>query len=76
MLTLIDPYVEKFVVKSRNVLVLSDLYDSSYLELDYPGLLQKCADAKIMLSDEYIKIVEQDTRDQAKGPGFFRHRAG
>ena len=76
VLTLIDPYVEKFVVKSRNVLVLSDLYDSSYLELDYPGLLQKCADAKIMLSDEYIKIVEQDTRDQAKGPGFFRHRAG
>ena len=76
MLTLIDPYVEKFVVKSRNVLVLSDLYDSSYLELDYPGLLQKCADAKIMLSDEYFKIVEQDTRDQAKGPGFFRHRAG
>lgn len=29
-----------------------------------------------MLSDEYIKIVEQDTRDQAKGPGFLRHRAG
>ena len=29
-----------------------------------------------MLSDEDIKIVEQDTREQAKGPGFFRHRAG
>ena len=76
MLSLIDPYAENFVVKSRNVPVLSDLYDTSYVELDYPGLLQKCADVKIMLSDEYIKIVEQDTRDQAKGPGFFRHRAG
>ena len=29
-----------------------------------------------MLSDEDIKIVEQDTREQAKGAGFFRHRAG
>ena len=29
-----------------------------------------------MFSDEDIKIVEQDTREQAKGPGFFRHRAG
>ena len=28
------------------------------------------------VSDEDIKIVQQDTRDQAKGPGFFRHRAG
>lgn len=29
-----------------------------------------------MLSDEDIKIVEQDTREQAKGPRFFKHRAG
>ena len=29
-----------------------------------------------MLSDEDIKIVGQDTRKQAKGAGFFRHRAG
>lgn len=76
MLSLSDPYAENVVVKSRNVPVLSDLYDTSYAELDYPGLLQKCANVKIMLSDEYIKIVEQDTRDQAKGPGFFSHRAG
>ena len=56
--------------------VLSDLYDLNNLELDYPELLQKCVGVKIMLSDEDIKIVEQDTREQAKGPGFFRHRAG
>ena len=38
--------------------------------------MQKCADVKTILSDENIKIVEQDTREQAKGAGFFRHRAG
>lgn len=56
VLSFIDPYAERFVVKSRNVPVLSYLYDTSYLERDHPGLLQKCADVKIMLSDEYIKI--------------------
>ena len=38
VLNLIDSYAEKFVVKSRNVPVLSDFYDPSFLELDYPGL--------------------------------------
>ena len=76
VLSLFDPYAEQFVVKSRNVSVLSDLYDLNNLELVYPELLQKCVDVKIMLSDEDIKIVEQDTREQAEGAGFFRHRAG
>ena len=64
-LIIIDPYAEQFVVERRNVPVLSDLYDSTNLELDYPELLQKCGDVRIMLSDEDIKIVEQDTREQA-----------
>ena len=73
VLSLINPYAEQFVVKSRNVPVVSDLYDMNNLELNYPELLQKCVDVKIMLSDEDNKIVEQDTRKQAKGAGFFRH---
>ena len=76
VLSLMNPYAEQFVVKSRNVPVLSDLYDLNNLELSYPELLQKCADVKIMLSYKNIKIVEQDTREQAKGAGFFRHGAG
>ena len=56
--------------------VVSDLYDMNTLELNYPELLQKCVDVKIILSHEDIKIVEQDTRKQAQGAGFFRHRAG
>ena len=73
-LSLIDPYTEQFVVKSRNVPVLSDLYDRNNLELDYPELLQKWVDVKIMLLEEVTKIVKQDTREQAKGPGFFSSR--
>ncbi|KAI8484492.1 hypothetical protein Bbelb_377630 [Branchiostoma belcheri] len=43
---------------------------------DYPELLRKCLDVKVDLSDEQIIAVEKDTRTQAKGPGFFKHRAG
>ena len=71
VLSLIDPYSEQFVAKSRDVPVLSDLYDLNNLDLQYPELLQKCKEVKINMSDEGIKIVKQDTRDQDKGPGFF-----
>ena len=76
VLSLIDPYAEEFVAKSRNVPMLSDLFEPTNLELKYPELLQKCKDVKINVSDEEIKIVEQDTQDQARDPGFFRHQAG
>ena len=76
VLSLIAPYSETFVAKSQNMPVLSDLYEPTNLDLDYPELLQKCMDVEINVSEQEIKIVELDTRDQAKGPGSFRHRAG
>ncbi|XP_048586934.1 uncharacterized protein LOC116607025 isoform X1 [Nematostella vectensis] len=68
ILSLIDPYANQFISKSRNIPVLTDLYESSNLDLKYPELLRKCLEVKINISDEEI--------DQAKSPGFFRHRAG
>ena len=42
LLTLIDPFAEQFVSKSRNVPVLTDLFESCNLDLKYTELLQKC----------------------------------
>ena len=75
-MSLIDPYSDQFISKSRNVPVLTDLYDSVNLDLQYYELLRKCVEVKVNISEKEIAIVEQDTRAQAKGPGFFRHRAG
>lgn len=61
--SVMDLYVEQFVVKSWNVLVLLDFYDLNNLEFDYLELLQKCVGVKIMLFDEDIKVVEQDIRE-------------
>ncbi|XP_022802529.1 uncharacterized protein LOC111340026 [Stylophora pistillata] len=76
VLTLIDPYADQFVSKSRNVPVVTDLYEPRNLDLKYTELLNKCLEVEINISEEEIEIVEQDTKTQAKGSGFFRHRAG
>ena len=61
VLSLINPYSEQFVAKSQNVPMLPDLYEPSNLDLEYPELLQKCIELKINMSDEEIKIIEEDT---------------
>ena len=76
LLSLIEPYADQFISKSRNIPVVTDLYDPNNLHLNYPELLRKCLQVEINISEKEIETVEQDTRTQAKGPGFFRHRAG
>ena len=39
VLSVIDPYAEQFVAKSWNVPVLSDLFEPTNLDLEYPKLL-------------------------------------
>ena len=76
LLSLIESYADQFISKSRNIPVVTDLYDPNNLHLNYPELLRKCLQVEINISEKEIETVEQDTRTQAKGPGFFRHRAG
>jgi len=75
-LSLIDPFAEQFISISRSIPKVTDLYDSTNLDLQYPDLIKKCMDIKIELSDGEMKSIEKDTIKQAKGAGFFRHRAG
>lgn len=76
ILSVVEDYADQFVAKSRTVPVVSDLFQTENLDLDYPALLRKCASLKLDISAEEISRVEMDTRSQAKGAGFFRHRAG
>lgn len=56
--------------------LLKDVFKPSYLNLTYPELLRKCAEVDITLSDADLELIEKDTRTQARGTAFFRHRAG
>lgn len=69
-------YSKHFVSESRKVPVVTDLFKNEYLDLAFPALLQQCLDTKLSVSDEQIKQVERDSREQAKSSEFFRHRAG
>ena len=46
------------------------------MSLSYPDLLTKRFNVEITLSSKEISQIEKDTQKQAKGSGFFTHRAG
>ena len=71
-----DEYADQFIAKSTTIPVVSDLFETENLDLDYHELLQKCAEVNLDISRESIELIEKDTRAQARGSGFFRHRAG
>ena len=76
LLSLIVPYAEQFVSKSRSIPAVTDLYNPANLDLEYSDLLRKCLKVKLELSEEEIGIGEKETRKQAKDAAFFQHRPG
>ena len=75
-LTLVPPYNKEFILPRRNIPSIPELFEPSLLELSYPDVLKKCLEIKLTLSSEQVCQIEKDTRDQAEGDAFFRHRAG
>lgn len=75
-LSLVDPYAESFVLKSRTIPTILDLSEPNYQDLEYPELLQVCSEKQIDLSEEEIMQIEKDTISQSQGDNFFKHRAG
>ena len=76
VLSLIPAYADQFVAQSRAVPVVSDLFITENLDMNFPELLKLCLNVNLDISDEQTKQVEKDTRSQAKRSGFFKHRAG
>ena len=75
-LSVVSPYSKQFILPSRNIPSIPELFDPSNLDLSYPDLLKECFEVKLTLSDDQRSQIEKDTRDQANGGAFFRHRAG
>ena len=75
-LSLIPAYADQFVAERRAVPVVTDLFNTDNLDMNFPELLKLWLNVNLVISDEQKKQVEKDTRSQAKGSGFFRHRAG
>lgn len=74
-LSLVAPFAESFVLKSREIPTIQDLSDPKYQDLEYPELLQVCFEIEIRLSEEQRLQIEEDTRSQSQGTNFYKHRA-
>ncbi|EDO41537.1 predicted protein [Nematostella vectensis] len=76
VLSLVKPYADSFILKSRNILTIPDLFEEKNLTLEYHQLIKICSQTNISISETDINEIEKDTRSQSKGRAFFRHRAG
>ena len=75
-LSLVQPYSEALVLKSRTIKAIPDLCDEQYLNTPYDELIKACYEVNISVTAQEIDIIEKDTINQAKVSGFFRHRTG
>ena len=69
-LSVIPAYADQFVAESRAFPVVTDLFNTENLDMNFPELLKLCSSVNLDISDEQIKQVENDTRSQAKGSGL------
>ena len=74
--SLIHPFSDSFVTKSRDIPTFPDLFDKTYLDMEYHKLLEVCCKVNINITDDEVNCIEEDTRSQSQGSSFYRHRAG
>ena len=63
-LSLVPPYGENFVLKSRTIPTVHNLSDPKYQDLEYTELVQVCFEKEIKLSEAEMQQIEEDTRSQ------------
>ena len=57
-LSLIPAYADQFVAESRAVPVVTDLFNTENLDMNFPELLKLCLNVNLDISDERIQQVE------------------
>lgn len=62
VLSFIKDYVDQFVVKSRSVFVVLDLFEIINFEFQYLEFLRKCVNVQLDILNEDISKVEFDIR--------------
>ena len=60
--SLIHPYSDTFVSKSRSIASIPDLFDKEYLE--YHDLLEACSNVNIQITAEERKHIQEDNRTE------------
>ncbi len=64
---------DRFILKSRFIPTILDLFEEKNLDLTYPELLSVCKETELYSSQYQIDQIERDMLMQSKGSSFFRH---
>ena len=76
VLSLVPPHADSYVLPSRKIPTIMDLFNKNNLELPFNELLKICQSINIEITEEQIDQVQKDTIAQSSGTNFFKHRAG
>ena len=76
MLSLVPPYAQSYMLPSRNISTVMDMFKKENLELSYNELFKLCQSTSIEITKEKIDQVQKDTISLSSGANFFKHRAG
>ena len=79
ILALVEPFSSSYVPKfldSKLPMSLSQLFKPEYLRMNYGELLKEGEKCTLTVTTEEAKVVEQQTRGQAKSRFWFRMRTG
>ena len=72
-LSLVNPYAEDVILRSRDIPTVTDLFYKKYLTFEYHELLKACTGISMNNSERDIRLIEKDTRKQSKGASFYHH---
>ena len=61
-LSLIPAYADQFLAESRTVPVVSDLFNTENLDMNFPELLKLCLNVNLDISDEQKKSKSKKTQ--------------
>lgn len=71
LLSLIDPYAVQFILKSRSIPIITDLYEPNNLDLNYPELLRKCSEVEVNISKKEIEMASRTQELMRRGQEFL-----
>lgn len=71
LLSLIDPYAVHFILKSRSIPIITDLYEPNNLDLNYPELLSKCSEVEVNISEKEIEMASRTQELMRRGQEFL-----
>ena len=59
MLSVVQPYADRYVLSSRRIPAVLNLFDAKYLNVSYPELFDVCMAVKLDITKEQIDQIER-----------------